>query len=83
MAVVVSTVTVDEKRGCQSVVEIDKFQCVNPLKSEVIGRCGGDEKKPNDHAERQKSNAKKIKMCESLSDFIDIGTHIANKLITG
>ena len=23
----------------------------NPSKSEVIGRCGGDEKKTNDHAE--------------------------------
>ena len=28
----------------------------NPSKSEVIGRCGGDEK-TNDHAEPTKSNA--------------------------
>ena len=26
----------------------------NPSKSEVIGRCGGDEKNPNDHAEPTK-----------------------------
>ena len=31
----------------------------NPSKSEVIGRCGGM-KKPNDHTEPTKSNAKKI-----------------------
>ena len=31
----------------------------NPSKSEVIGRCGGDEE-TNDHAEPTKSNAKKI-----------------------
>ena len=32
----------------------------NPSKSEVIGRCGGDEKNPNDHAEPTK-DAKKSK----------------------
>jgi len=26
----------------------------NPSKSEAIGRCGGDEKPPNDHAETTK-----------------------------
>ena len=26
----------------------------NPSKSEVVGRCGGDGKKPNDHAEPTK-----------------------------
>ena len=31
----------------------------NPSKSEVIGRCGGDEKKTNDHAEPTKINKKK------------------------
>ena len=31
----------------------------NPSKSEVIDRCGGDEKKKNDHAEPTKPNAKK------------------------
>ena len=28
----------------------------NPSKSEVIGRCGGDEKNSNDHAEPTKVN---------------------------
>ena len=41
---------------------MDKIWYRNPLKSEVIGRCGGDEKKTNNHAEPiKKSNAKKIK----------------------
>ena len=39
----------------------------NPSKSEVIGRCGGDEK-TNDHTERQKSNAKKID--KKFLDFV-------------
>ena len=30
---------------------MDKIWDRNPSKSEVIGRCGGDEKKTNDHAE--------------------------------
>ena len=38
---------------------MDKIWDRNPSKSKVIGRCGGM-KKTNDHAERQKSNAKKI-----------------------
>ena len=33
----------------------------NPSKSEVIGRCGGDGKKPNDHAEPTKSRTLKNK----------------------
>ena len=33
----------------------------NPSKSEVIGRCGGDEKKTKYHAEPTKSKAKQIK----------------------
>ena len=32
---------------------MDKIWYRNPSKSEVIGRCGGDEK-PNDHAEPTK-----------------------------
>ena len=32
---------------------MDKIWYRNPSKSEVIGRCGGDEK-PNDHAETKK-----------------------------
>jgi len=32
---------------------MDKIWDGNPSKSEVIGRCGGDEK-PNDHAELTK-----------------------------
>ena len=32
---------------------LDKIWYRNPSKSEVIGRCGGDEK-PNDHAEPTK-----------------------------
>jgi len=35
---------------------MDKIWDGNPLKSEVIGRCGGDEK-TNDHAEQSQSNA--------------------------
>ena len=38
---------------------MDKLWIENPSKSAVIGRCGGDEKTPNDHAEPTKSNAKK------------------------
>ena len=34
---------------------MDKIWDRNPSKSEVIGRCGGDEKKRNDHAEPTKS----------------------------
>ena len=37
----------------------------NPSKSEVIGRCGGD-KKPNDHAEPTKVDAKKNKKIKKL-----------------
>ena len=33
---------------------IDKIWDRNPSKSEVIGRCGADEKKMNDHAEPTK-----------------------------
>ena len=33
---------------------MDKIWYRNPSKSEVIGRCGEDEKKPNDHAEPTK-----------------------------
>ena len=36
---------------------MDKIWDRNPSKSEVIGRCGGDEK-TKDHAEPTKSNAK-------------------------
>ena len=56
---------------------MDKIWYRNPSKSEVIDRCGGDEKKPNDHAEPSKSNAKKIlKKC--WFDFLHCqwqGTH--------
>ena len=43
---------------------MDKIWDRNPSKSEVIGRCGGDEK-TNDHAEPTKSNAKNkpFKIC--------------------
>ena len=43
---------------------MDKIWDRNPSKSKVIGRCGGDEKNPNDHAEsqnRKQSNAKQNK----------------------
>ena len=33
---------------------MDKIWYRNPWKSVVIDRCGGDEKKPNDHAEPTK-----------------------------
>ena len=33
---------------------MDKIWYRNPSKSEVIGHCGGDEKKTNDHAEPTK-----------------------------
>ena len=42
---------------------MDKILDRNPSKSEDIGRCGGDEK-TNDHAEPQKSHAKKRKELE-------------------
>ena len=40
---------------------MDKIWYRNPSKSEVIGRCGGDEK-TDDHAERTKSRTLKIKI---------------------
>ena len=39
---------------------MDKIWYKNPSKSEVIGRCGGDEKNRMATQNRQKSNAKKI-----------------------
>ena len=38
---------------------MDKIWYRNPSKSEVIGRCGGDEKTRMTTQNRQKSNAKK------------------------
>ena len=38
---------------------MDKIWYRNPSKSEVIGRCDGDEKKRMTTQNRQKSNAKK------------------------
>ena len=38
---------------------MDKLWDENPLKSEVIGRCGGDEKKQMTMHNWQKSNLKK------------------------
>ena len=38
---------------------MDKIWYRNPSKSEVIGRCGADEKTRNDHAEPTKSNVRK------------------------
>ena len=38
---------------------MDKIWYRNPSKSEVIGRCGGNEKKRMTTQNRQKSNAKK------------------------
>ena len=38
---------------------MDKILYRNPSKSEVIGRCGGDEKNEMTTQNRQKSNAKK------------------------
>ena len=38
---------------------MDKIWDRNPLKSEVIGRCGGDGKNPLTTQNRQKSKAKK------------------------
>ena len=40
---------------------MDKIWYRNPSKSEVIGRCGGDEKKGMTTQNRHKSNAKKNK----------------------
>ena len=40
---------------------MDKIWYRNPSKSEVIGRCGGDEKKRMTTQNRLKSNAIKIK----------------------
>jgi len=39
----------------------------NPSKSELIGRCGGDEKKRMTTRNRQKANAKKKE--EAISSF--------------
>ena len=48
-----------ENTGSFSRIQMDKIWYRNPLKSEVIGHCGGDGKN-NDHAElTKKSNAKK------------------------
>ena len=38
----------------------------NPSKSEVIGRCGGDEKKPNDHAEPNRRTLKKTNKVSTI-----------------
>ena len=38
---------------------MDKIWDKKPSKSEVIGRCGGDGKKSNDHAEPTKSRTLK------------------------
>ena len=35
---------------------MDKIWHRNPSKSEVIDRCGGDEKKTNDHAAKKDKN---------------------------
>ena len=40
---------------------MDKIWYRNPVKSEVIGRCGGDEKTEWPTQNRQKSNAKNNK----------------------
>ena len=41
---------------------MDKIWDGNPSKSEIIGRCGGDEKPRMITRDRQKSNAKKIQI---------------------
>ena len=38
----------------------------NPMKSEVMGRCDGDENNPNDHAEPTTSIAKKTKTITNM-----------------
>ena len=50
---------------------MDKIWYRNPSKSEVIGRCGGDEK-PNDHAEPRKSRT--IKIQKTAHTVKDIGS---------
>ena len=52
---------------------MDKLWIENPSKSAVIGRCGGDEKTPNDHAEPTKSNAKKTTVKAQASPSFNIG----------
>ena len=49
---------------------MDKIWDENPSKSEVIGRCGGDEK-TNDHAEQTNLNASTKK---NLSLFLFLNT---------
>ena len=46
---------------------MDKIWDRNPLKSEVIGRCGGDEK-TNDHAEPTIVHAKKKKTSKTINN---------------
>jgi len=38
---------------------VDKIWYRNRSKSEIVGRCGGDEKNPNDHAEPTKGQTLK------------------------
>ena len=59
----------------------------NPSKSEVIGRCGGDDKKRMITQNRQKSNAKKNKKLfkkskEDKQQFIDNTFKVAVASIT-
>ena len=50
---------------------MDKIWYINPSKSEVIGRCGGDDKKTRMTTQnRQKSNAKKYIYIFFLMMFI-------------
>ena len=60
---------------------MDKIWYRNPSKSEVIGRCGGDEK-TNDHAEPTKSRTliKKNKKIKNKKN-ININTQTTGRII--
>ena len=60
---------------------MDKIWYRNPSKSEVIGRCSGDEKKRMTTQNRQKSNAKKLlkKISMNIPQFVMLMLYISTR----
>jgi len=50
---------------------MDKICYRNPSKSEVIGRCVAEMKKPNDHAEPTKVELKKVSILRTRTTSIN------------
>jgi len=56
---------------------MDKIWYRNPSKSEVIGRCGGDEKNPNAHAEPTK-----VENCQNTTELAKVNAHLKHTCTT-